>query len=575
MNKANQKSTPENKTIELSYDFEKVCILSPQYNYIETAFNKLFYGESHKLYSGYLNCSLYILNQLFVGNEQEKGENDITTIKPLKVQNKILISPYTLKSCFKSTLSAAIHSKMKQINKRDFVYENDVTKNAQKNTKYAVGIYNEITNDISEPDNSNSKRHYIEKITDFDTDTVFIFDNLQNFDKNKPKDYYMKDNHYSFNSENHEHCGAADFEAFDNASTKYKYPYKDIKENKCLFIKKECIVESQEYEIDSEVLNKHKKTFKSLKEHYLLDNASSITTDDNIKKVKDAIECGKKISDGDLVFFEYFIDTNNDTKNNKVLSFGSTSCYPWIYEKELSAKDFPEDIAAENELSIIDDMFGYSNDHNEKIYSKSGKIHINFATPTREFELNDYTLDRPGTPKPGTCKSYLIQNNSDQIITFGKSQDNLQNIRLKGRKFYKKKIKAKLQNKEKKDYSVVLKDVIEGAKDEKADFKFKVNFNSLNEIELGLLIASIELDTKDIHQLLNYNSTGQKPLCHQIGYGKNYGIGAIKCIVDESNILSGNDFNKHDIEEFRKTINKSKNLISKRKTFEIDYTSES
>lgn len=53
-------------------------------------------NDDDSLYTGYINCSMYALNELCVGNSHEDLGNDRTAILPLEVNEKILISSHTL-----------------------------------------------------------------------------------------------------------------------------------------------------------------------------------------------------------------------------------------------------------------------------------------------------------------------------------------------------------------------------------------------------------------------------------------------------------------------------------------------
>ena len=78
------------------------------------------------LYSGELQCSLYGVNPLILGNthemEDENNPKSPTRIKPLIVDNKPVISSYTLKGAISNFLSAYIGDPMTRVEKKGFLF---------------------------------------------------------------------------------------------------------------------------------------------------------------------------------------------------------------------------------------------------------------------------------------------------------------------------------------------------------------------------------------------------------------------------------------------------------------------
>lgn len=69
-----------------------------------------------KHHTGYLKCSLYVLNHLLVGNAHKTDKQGITTIDPLEISEKIHISPYTLKGCISSFIAQLLGIPLSRIN---------------------------------------------------------------------------------------------------------------------------------------------------------------------------------------------------------------------------------------------------------------------------------------------------------------------------------------------------------------------------------------------------------------------------------------------------------------------------
>jgi CRISPR-associated protein (TIGR03986 family) len=515
----------------------------------EADFNKLKKGDE-ELFSGHLDCKMYALNPLLVGNEHEEkplsGEDKYTEIYPLKIDDKILISPYTLKGCVSNFLAAFLGAKMKRVNEQRFSFRPNINLTAQErkdNAEYfwGCGIVTGVTKESitfrmikrqTKFKHTDTHRYikmneYDEKIRDYDITKQPMY--------NRKKEKYFAD-YYFFPYQNgidglgilvNEHTKGMTEEEKKECKSK---PHNAIGFEKRNFFNGKTITITNE-----NVINGFKKTTNLLKKYII--NHKELS--DNQKNKILGQENWKKISTfsvGDPIFFEY-------DKNLNIKTFGKTFYYPWAFKKGLSQNDFKDDIRKESDLTILEEMFGYSfqdEGKEKKNKSKSGKVHFNFAVPVSQYQTKSYILKRPGEPKPSSYEFYLQQPSDKKLQAYGEPLVSAENTRLSGRKFYKTVINQKLQsNSELKKYSIKLTDVIEASVKDPVEFKVRVNFENLTKYELSLLKFALCLDGKSLEEI----QTNKDFFCHQIGYAKNYGIGAVKFQIENSSkIFSGEDF---------------------------------
>ena len=159
-------------------------------------------------------------------------------------------------------------------------------------------------------------------------------------------------------------------------------------------------------------------------------------------------------------------------------------------------------------------------------------------------------LKRPGDPKASAYEFYIKQCENkrrfETLNTYGDParKDYENKSELSGRKTYRKTLSPalpKVNTEDDKKYSVKLFDGIEPKNNFRENnisvesfpkFSVKINFDNLTKDELGLLCFAIQLNNEEENSLSqNFNSG--KYLCHQIGYGKNFGLGAVKFFIDE------------------------------------------
>lgn len=165
-----------------------------------------------------------------------------------------------------------------------------------------------------------------------------------------------------------------------------------------------------------------------------------------------------------------------------------------------------------------------SNDSNKLAYS--GRIYFSDAklpisgNPTKKIVLKPL-----GSPNESLKKYYLDKNN-----------------KMRGRKFYwhhEDKI-----NKNYSEYKKSIEDVREKPTNSTINileplkkFSFEINFKSLTDVELGVLIYALELE---------------KGLLHKIGRGKALGLGSCKITIDSFELFS--DKNKYNFLSFNSGI---------------------
>ncbi|MBN2396382.1 MAG: hypothetical protein JXC36_07975 [Candidatus Atribacteria bacterium] len=574
----------------------------------EAKFNQLKKGDE-ELLSGHLDCKMYALNQLIVGNEHEEkqlnGEDKYTEIYPLKINNKTLISPYTLKGCVANFLAAYLAAKMKRLNEQKFSFRPNINFRSDVDIQLAFGV-------ISENFGGNQDSLKIIKISDFiapkyqtDRNThkiigsinegipiVFWEDrnnrplsNLTNDDKLKgylsKKPYFCSKKKYKFYRQRF-----VDFEKEANFTT-FRYQNgidgKSFLMSKCPSLKdfqknghnrisiRTSDIEDVEMQISKDTIKQFIETYNVL-ENYHLENYPSPLEKDEKKKLQKFFKNSKKIEKGEIIFFEY--DKSND---NKIVTFGKTFYYPWAFEKGINQSDFSNDIRKESELTIIEEMFGYSFDDKKSgdKGSKSGKIHFNYAIPVSQYQTKPYILDRPGEPKPSSYEFYLQQKNDRKLQAYGEPLVSAENARLSGRKFYKTVVDAQLPTKNNPEkFNIKLTNVIEASVTNPVEFKVRVNFENLTKEELKLLKFALTLDDISIEDVQNRSKQKGKFFCHQIGYAKNYGIGAVKFLIeDSSKIYYGQDFQIKPLTKIQTSdlVHKLKSDENMKEAFGIHY----
>ena len=266
------------------------------------------------------------------------------------------------------------------------------------------------------------------------------------------------------------------------------------------------------------------------------------------------------IQKNDLILYEY------DTDTSEILSFGKHFRYLWPYENRIW--DFSEvcmiDVGnfKRDRLWVTDEMFGYSfskeqTDRIEDVNglnirernpdgtprydaAKSGKVHFNFAGYVKNSGTIDSCFKIPGagTPRASSYEFYVQQNeNTPRDLPLNNYGDRLGKghpASLGGRKIYRRSLNYQKiidVQKESSAFNQIMEKIfISSGKDGTAEFRFTVHFENLTDDEFKLLIFALTLGD---------NSRVASPEdwlgrhCHQIGYGKNVGIGAVKILINE------------------------------------------
>lgn len=545
------------------------------------------------LLSGNIKCSLYVLNQLLCGNKRD-DENEPAIIKPLIVNNNVIISKHTLKGMLSNFLSAYLKLPIKRINKNKFIYHPNLAFSG-KNITTHVGLVDEKSDNVLQ-------------IKEIDPPYVFVYDKKNLLDGKQDIDIseLTENNYYKYSKIIHikkttygTRLNSNQLMYYEDASGNFTIKdyvngmdsqgklaksHQDVydakfakRHNKFLFqnIEEEPSTEINLSDYDLE------KLVDFAKETHGKSHPLSKSSHFEIDKIKENLE---QLNNYDkhvnkIIFWE-------EDKYGTVISFGKTYYYPWAYRKYLNENDFPEDIGrlkdeylVENDsinLSKVSELFGYSIDKSkvnakkkpekEKFSNKSGKIHFNNAVWTNKDE-KQYTkkyIKRAGQPKPNAYEFYLKQdldkNDNAPLNTYGDPARNDEGTRLSGRKMYRRTIKG-IENfnecNSSRDATIELNKVI-GNNREFPIFKFTINFENLTKKELSLTINGLTLTDNDKNKINTYESGDY--LCHQIGYAKNFGMGAVKIFCDEMNIHSysynNNGFSSKKITKFHKYISK-------------------
>lgn len=494
-----------------------------------------------KLYTGYINCSLHALNELCVGNRHVDPGNDTTEIQPMEVGGNILISASTLKGCIANFLAAYLGLPISRLNEHRYSF--------RPNNAFGRGILNGAG--------------IVEKINKDGSLEVRKFrDNKFAFSRYEERD---GQHYYSDTDRNGRPQNKYSIISSGKQSAYFKfYPYHDGIDGKGSLGKRftpsvshgsfgvktkgpglEPEYDEQVYYVSAETM----KIYEDTQNMVLANDKTGHFTDhpmaDKIKDIKDTIlqniRANARVKEGDLVFFEY------RSGKHDILTFGKHFRYRWAYSRSLRdfTKDYQEydtEALAAGKVNLIEELFGYSHENKEIPYqhrSKSGKVHFSYAVHEQGTGAlkEEKWLPRPGSPKPSSYEFYLRQGGNDQkpLTTYGDPArpDFTDPPRLNGRKmYYKTKITPynDLQQDE-VDKTVKLVKVLQPKDGSLPTFTFRVNYENLTAKELNLLYFALCLGQNTPPDAVAPNQV-KDLLCHQIGYGKNYGMGAVKITVD-------------------------------------------
>lgn len=571
----------------LPYTFVPVNNKSQVETVTAAKFNETQKGDE-KLFSGHLNCSMYALNYLLVGNEHSDPEENRarianrfdenfkstykqTKIMPLKINNNIYISPYTLKGCIANFLAAYLEIPMRKdrVNPQRFLFRPNINFNSTSKIKLGVGM-------ILFPHDDYVTFSHFTALGDRNTPVIYSCkENSETYSEFRNGNFCRKkiSKKITYNDRNKRHrC-----DDYGDECTMLCLPYvngldghatfaklftnnpRRVKQHNCLYIDEEVVTFTGNQFMIKAPYKQFKATYKVLEDDHLNNHPLLHNKQGELKKIKQNISSLKTLKQGDIIFYEYEEKNANGKLVIDVKTFGKTYYYPWAYDKGIH--DFSDDIRnmTKENISIMEEMFGYSFEEKKINIAKSGKIHFNFAKYTGggEFHNGDFVLPRPGDPKPSSYEFYLQQSANvkepNTLNCFGEPLRDGSNSKLSGRKFYKASSimpasinLSSLRTLEDKKYLVLLNSMLKPKDGSLPEFKLRVNFENLTEVELKLLVLALTLDKTSKNGL----TTNKQILCHQIGYGKNYGMGAVKTFIENSEIYCDKEFKPEKLSEF-------------------------
>jgi CRISPR-associated protein (TIGR03986 family) len=226
----------------------------------------------------------------------------------------------------------------------------------------------------------------------------------------------------------------------------------------------------------------------------------------------------KLTQDGDPLF--YLVD-----ENEQLRFFGPTMMFRLPYQK--TANDFvPEPLRRESDIDLAEAIFGYTKQHSEgKQRAYASRVFVSDAMlemgQANVWLANDEMLTPKilSSPKPTTFQHYLVQDdagakNKRELNHYASPMDETV---IRGHKLYWHKgdvSRQEIELEKDKDRQQLAKQLT-GIKPVRAGvkFKFRVNFENLNDAELGALLWVLGLPEGHSQSL---------------GMGKPLGMGAVK-----------------------------------------------
>jgi CRISPR-associated protein (TIGR03986 family) len=520
------------------------------------------------LYTGEIKCRLYVLNKMLVGNIHSKSDDGKTTyIHPLKVgkDEDILINPYTLKSCIANTIAQLLRIPLKRINDRRFIFRPNISFRSNKLRTEACVI------DSINPDGGIT-------LIGLKQPWIFCYDRQSSLQQGtaKTKDEWLHDIEWL------KYATAISESDFGR---KKKGQLRDMQSNP--------VIEFCEY-VDgldgkgtfakafSEINKKPDEKPKPPKRHnrfghggrtqkkYTIPKSlvevydrliSQILVNDHLQDHPLAIKApqlggmheltSKNLKVGDILFTE--IDANS-----QVVTFGRTWYYPWPYTFSISGlKGYKR--LADDEFTIDGDLvrigflrnlFGYSLEDDDldligkskdvirkQFRAKAGKVHFNYATYVSGGSIGDLEVPLAGSPKASSYEFYIRQDSKEHLKTYGDPAfDGEARASLAGRKVYRASI-ASLKAIGVRKETNVLKSCVhydeKNAESKYPMFRFTCRFENLTKDELDHFLFALDLYSNEFDETKTVDLYANKLLCHQIGFAKNHGLGAVKILVDQ------------------------------------------
>jgi len=190
----------------------------------------------------------------------------------------------------------------------------------------------------------------------------------------------------------------------------------------------------------------------------------------------------------------------------------------------------------DGKLNVIEELFGYSLSDKSIMHknrAKSGKVHFSYAVASAEYVdlRKEMPLPFAGSPYTDSIKFYY-QNKGN-----GRGVNGIASQRLVGRKFF---YSTDDHNTEGKVCRLLHDTLVAG--ESYPEFTFRVYFENMTKEEVNLLCFGLSLgqNVEPVKNQIVFNNdiacfenNGKPLLCHQIGYGKNFGMGAVKMVVSE------------------------------------------
>lgn len=538
-------------------------------------------------YTGHLDCSMYVLNKLCVGNEHEENKtNDITTIKPLIHDGKVIINSSTLKGCISNFMSAFLKIPMTRVTDHKYSFRANVKFGNE--IKHAVGIVKSIGDEGVKVIRFEGPFGYWKESSPKYSDLDNLSPQPKEIDPyDKSRKYIKKENgqseeFYLFRYRNGLEGNGKFADLFDTPQKKHNtiaIKVTDYEEA----IKKFNLNKSNQYSISTQSLKEYDTMGEELAEYHLMDhpllhekkkNEKEEDKQEKINRVKIATDIRKdwKLQVGDIVVFEHRYNSH------EVLTFGKYFYYRWMYRNNL--RDFDKDVGELKNEYLLDEkgnfkvaqnreLFGYSvqeeskqkeERQQNKNEAKAGKVHFNSAIQVSDCMRETVNLPRVGSPRASSYEFYLRQDMTNKVLnTYGDPgrKDYTEQARLSGRKFYKK--SRRFIKVEPHSAKVILHDVISADLDRCSfpQFKFRITFENLTIEELNLLYFSVNLGSNEPPRAISNTL-----LCHQIGYGKNYGMGAVKMVIEHSEVYDKGESEKPFTRqsEYQQLLNRSSEL---------------
>ncbi len=194
------------------------------------------------------------------------------------------------------------------------------------------------------------------------------------------------------------------------------------------------------------------------------------------------------------------------TDGTKITSFGHTGMFRLAYKLTIG-EHIPKELRAETKIDFVEAIFGKAAEKDKKSFS--GRVFFEDALLTNQNEkliMEECIPETLSSPKPTTFQHYLEQD-SDNIKNL-KHYNSDTNIRGYKLYWHKSEIKWKKPNEFNENIDTKIKPIKKDTK-----FKFRIRFENLSQIELGVLLFALKLP----------------PGCaHKIGMGKPIGLGSVE-----------------------------------------------